>query len=199
MGFLGNWLRKFSAHPQRVEVPGRVEESELLARFLPDSKMFSSNGVRATAFMPRKGSVSDFRITGMNEAQIRGIGTTVLPVKPPKARGDRRRTRLRYRTSARPRQHARVPRKHHRLASRQREERAEAPRPAACLRVRSEAARLTHSAIASSAAVCSALRPPQKSAIWWRQLKPGATTRSSAAVWRTAGKRTRSPHAWLTS
>ncbi|HET7463787.1 MAG TPA: hypothetical protein VFJ82_21205 [Longimicrobium sp.] len=65
-----------------------VEETEWLARFLPDSKMFSSNGVRSTAFMPRRGTTSVFRITGMDETQIRGIGNAVLTVKPPKARAE---------------------------------------------------------------------------------------------------------------
>lgn len=88
MGFLGNWLRKFSAPPSRAEIPARVDEAELLARFLPDSKMFSSNGVRSSAYMPRKGSVSVFRVTGMEDARIRAIGATVLPVKPPKARAE---------------------------------------------------------------------------------------------------------------
>jgi DNA-binding transcriptional ArsR family regulator len=50
-------------------------------------------------------------------------------------------------------------------------------------------------AIASSSAVCSVARPSQKSLIWCRQEKPGATTRSSSAAARTAGKSTRSPHA----
>ncbi|HEU4559154.1 MAG TPA: hypothetical protein VFS20_14935 [Longimicrobium sp.] len=65
-----------------------MEESELLARFLPDSKRFSGNGVRSTAFMPRHGTTSVFRIRGMDEARIRTIGMTVLPVKPPKARAE---------------------------------------------------------------------------------------------------------------
>ena len=88
MGFLGNWWRRSSALPAHAEVPGRVEESEVLARFLPDSKMFSSNGVRSTAFMPRRGSVSVFRVTGMDEMRIRGIGAAVLSIKPPKARAE---------------------------------------------------------------------------------------------------------------
>jgi hypothetical protein len=66
----------------------RVGETELLARFLPDSKMFSSNGVRSSAFMPRHGSTSVFRVSGMDETRIREIGTTVLPLKPPKARAE---------------------------------------------------------------------------------------------------------------
>jgi hypothetical protein len=41
-------------------------------------------------------------------------------------------------------------------------------------------------------------RVSQKSAIWWPQMKPGATIRSSDAVPRAAGKSTRSPQAWLT-
>jgi hypothetical protein len=88
MGFLWNWWRRSSAPPQRDEVPDTVGETELLARFLPDSKMFSSNGVRSTAYMPRRGSTSVFRVTGMDEVRIRSIGTAVLPVKPPKARAE---------------------------------------------------------------------------------------------------------------
>jgi len=88
MGFPGNWWRRSSAPAQRDEVSEKVQDTELLARFLPDSKMFSSNGVRSSAFMPRKGSVSVFRITGMDDERIRGIGVAVLPIKPPKARAE---------------------------------------------------------------------------------------------------------------
>src|SRR5690606_39094542 len=55
-----------------------------------------------------------------------------------------------------------------------------------------------HPARASSSAVCMARLPSQKSLIWVRQEKPGATTRSSGEP-RTAGKRTRSPAARETS
>src|ERR1041384_4325514 len=88
MGFLGKWWRRSSAPPDRAEGPARVDETELIARFLPDSKMFSSNGVRTTAYMPRNGTTSVFRVTGMDETRIRTIGATVLPAKPPKARAE---------------------------------------------------------------------------------------------------------------
>jgi len=50
--------------------------------------MFSSNGVRSTAFMPRRGTTSVFRVTGMDDVRVREIGNAVLTVKPPKARAE---------------------------------------------------------------------------------------------------------------
>lgn len=50
--------------------------------------MFSSNGVKSSAFMPRNGSTSVFRVGGLAEESIRELAVLALPQKPPHGRAE---------------------------------------------------------------------------------------------------------------